>query len=240
MTRFFFILLCFSPSRVGQLLPSPVLVIWNVGQGQWVSAIENEHCLHFDAGGEQAEFKILKKLCAQKQNYFYLSHWDFDHLGFLSLIPRYLTDSCLQAKPRGQGSSAKTKILRRFADCPRPLDSTHEIRTRNLTASSNASSRVQVYSQQILIPGDSPITEENYWATSSALNSIKILILGHHGSRTSTGPLLISHLPRLKLAIASSRYARYGHPHAETILRLQKNKTPVITTEDWGHIGIEL
>ena len=29
------------------------LIVWNVGQGQWVTWVQDKVCLHFDAGGER-------------------------------------------------------------------------------------------------------------------------------------------------------------------------------------------
>lgn len=70
------------------------------------------------------------------------------------------------------------------------------------------------------------------------LKSVRVLALGHHGSRTSTSKDLLKELPNLKLAIASARKRRYGHPHRETVEALGKFKVPILSTEDWGNIVI--
>jgi beta-lactamase superfamily II metal-dependent hydrolase len=47
-------------------------------------------------------------------------------------------------------------------------------------------------------------------------------------------------LAGLKIAISSARKAKYGHPHIETIWLLKKRGVPLLRTEDWGTIALEL
>ena len=90
------------------------------------------------------------------------------------------------------------------------------------------------------MPGDSPIQLEKLWATDfKSITLTRILILGHHGSRTSTGKDLLAHLPQLQFSIASARYAKYKHPHQETLNRLSEYNIPILKTEDWGNIWFE-
>jgi competence protein ComEC len=94
--------------------------------------------------------------------------------------------------------------------------------------------------QNFLIPGDSPSQKEKIWAKNILPNNkIEILILGHHGSKTSSSEVLISRLSHLKMAIASSRSKKYGHPHKKVIERLKKHRLNVIRTEDWGTLMIQ-
>lgn len=99
----------------------------------------------------------------------------------------------------------------------------------------NQSSLV-VYSikHQVLIPGDSPKSEEKKW--NSEIYSSRILILGHHGSKTSTSKMLLDSLKNLKMAVASARFNRYKHPSLETVIKLKKRKTPLLKTEQWGNL----
>src|SRR4051812_4322121 len=85
-------------------LPSPLdrtgLIVWNVGQGQFVTLNLLEACLHFDMGGEEFP-RAVASVCRHKKNYFYLSHWDWDHIGFVQRAQRLLPDSCLAKGPTG-------------------------------------------------------------------------------------------------------------------------------------------
>jgi competence protein ComEC len=103
----------------------------------------------------------------------------------------------------------------------------------------NDLSEVFTVAKQILIPGDSPASQEIKWDIALP-STLRILILGHHGSRTSTSDHLLSRLPNVRLAIASARIRKYGHPHAETIARTRHHGVALIKTESWGNIWIEL
>ena len=53
-------------------------VTWNIGQGQWVTHVLPDTCLHYDMGGEFGSFKKNKKImiryCGNKLNKLNLSH----------------------------------------------------------------------------------------------------------------------------------------------------------------------
>ncbi|MGE5084974.1 MAG: hypothetical protein ACM3MG_01640, partial [Bacillota bacterium] len=102
----------------------------------------------------------------------------------------------------------------------------------------NSNSHVVKF-ENTLLPGDSPQQEEKFWKNQSWIQNTKILVLGHHGSKTSTSAELIASLPNLQMAIASARWARYKHPHPATVAILQKYHIPLLRTEDWGNIWLE-
>jgi competence protein ComEC len=83
---------------------------------------------------------------------------------------------------------------------------------------------------------------EKIWLRARALAGAgpRWLVLGHHGSRTSTSEALLTHLSGLKQALASSRMARFGHPHAEVRTACRKHGVALISTEAWGHVILEL
>jgi competence protein ComEC len=113
----------------------------------------------------------------------------------------------------------------------------------------NEVSRVFVIEKTILAPGDSTEKAEKYWAPQLTFhqinqtpeqNRIRILVLGHHGSRTSTSAALLSRLPHINAAIVSARKKKYGHPHAEVVARLRNKKIPMLLTEEWGSIHFQM
>ena len=71
-------LLCFCQKIHQGVLP--FWIVWNVGQGQWVSYIDIDKCYHFDAGGEFFDKRKFQKHCKNKYNAFSFSHWDWDHI----------------------------------------------------------------------------------------------------------------------------------------------------------------
>ena len=104
--------------------------------------------------------------------------------------------------------------------------------------SANDLSWVQ-FDSGFLLPGDSTKSAEKIWSNDfKNISETKVLVLGHHGSRTSTSAALLNKLPHLQMTIASARKARYGHPNTEVLQRLRIKKTPVLKTEDWGSIWL--
>jgi competence protein ComEC len=217
-------------------------VVWHVGQGQWVTHVVNDQCVHYDIGGELGSFKFIQnkfmKTCGQKKNYVSLSHWDFDH--YINLIPvsKLVRNICWIHKP---GPTKMNKSIRAIEDlnipaCTNDFPVSLQQWSPTEARTSNDTSTVSL-DQGFLMPGDSPIGKEKIWSVEmKRLQTVRVLILGHHGSRTSTGKFLLDHLPNLKIAVSSARMKKYGHPHKETLQRLAKNKTPVLKTEDWGSI----
>ena len=240
MTRWIFFAICFLSATLISNDPQNNLrfIIWNIGQGQWTTLISENYCDHFDIGGEFDLSRKVIRICANRKHRVHLSHWDWDHMGLLQKIRQKGIKPCLWNRPLGKSSARKESLLSGLTACSGdnkiPFQKIYS-GDKGPKASTNESSQV-VLAHQILIPGDSPKKEELKWANQSLLSNTKGLILGHHGSRSSTSLYLLKHLPKLQWAIATARYKRYKHPHPEVIGRLQKNKTPILKTEDWGSI----
>lgn len=230
-------------------------VVWNVGQGQWTTWITDNFCAHFDMGGERVSLQKIARSCRDKTNFAYFSHWDIDHISFAVRAKALLKNLCTAFPPRGPGSKRKQEFLSALPAClptekPSGLKFIQELPfapelERPLSGvtkgklSSNDYSRVFVAATRVLVPGDSTLKEEKFWARFVP-ETVRYLVLGHHGSRTSTGEELLSRMPHLLLAIASSRKARFGHPHPQTLERLKAHHDPVISTEEWGNLWLEL
>jgi beta-lactamase superfamily II metal-dependent hydrolase len=99
--------------------------------------------------------------------------------------------------------------------------------------------------RSILLTGDSTQAEEKIWSRDIP-GPVDYFILGHHGSKTSTGTILLneikkkSGLHRMIVGVASQRRKKYGHPHPLVVERLKENHVPLLITEKWNNIKIEL
>lgn len=219
-------------------------VIWNVGQGQWITQITPDKCLHFDVGGEFKTFQRLKPYfihyCSQISNEIYLTHWDYDHILNLPQLVRHSSKVCWQIKPLiGSQKKMSQKILNlKITNCNQ-MPAFDEIWHPQQFKNTNDASIVFRH-KNILISGDSPRTQEKIWSQRMNLEKIRILMLGHHGSKTSTSQELLNSLPNLKMTVASARYQKYKHPHFKNVELLKKNKLPLLKTEDWGNLWFEL
>lgn len=238
----FFLLISLSPSliRPDRDVRS-FFVVWNVGQGQWSTLVDESSCHHFDMGGERNPLSRVRRLCRGKSNIISLSHWDLDHVGFLQRARSQLPRACIETAPLGTSSARKMKMVASYPRCA--LDGTSkeltEFTSADLTKKTNDLSHVFLARNQILIPGDSTAHQEKIWSHAANLQHVRLLLIGHHGSRTSTSAELLTQLRGLKTAVASARFAKYGHPHQEVVQRLSQLRVPLLKTEDWGNIWFE-
>jgi competence protein ComEC len=241
-----FLLLFTPPALRSETAFQPQFIVWNVGQGLWTTWVQAEECWHFDMGGEYKEIiSRVDKVCGQKLNRIFLSHWDFDHIGFLKPVRGKNWKICLAQTPGGEPSENKRGLIRGLPSCD-PAEGVKvlwdvergdpKLKTNCKNRSNNHDSHVfEISKPLVLIPGDSTIDEEKLW--SSRLSPrIQGLVLGHHGSYTSTSDELLRRLPNLRWAVASQRFERYGHPHRKIVSRLRARKIPLLRTEDWGSL----
>ncbi len=91
-----------------------------------------------------------------------------------------------------------------------------------------------------MIPGDSTKKAEYDWSKNKNIENTNLLILGHHGSQTSTSNLLLEKAKNLKNAVVSARFKKYGHPHQVVIDRLKMYKVNILTTEKFGNLIFQL
>lgn len=210
-------------------------IVWNVGQGQWATSYSNLTCDHFDSGGDRRPNDRVETICQNKINRFWLSHWDLDHIGFFPRLRRKLKNWCLEGLPNSSGTSRKMAIVKGVATCFASSEISKWIYEPSDRKSSNGASRV-AQSGNWLIPGDSPRQAETLWSKHLIPGDIRRLLLGHHGSRTSTGSALLDRLSHLNMAVASARLARYKHPHPETRTALKGRGISLIQTEIWGSL----
>lgn len=219
-------------------------VVWNIGQGQWVTHILPDECIHYDVGGEFGSFNKVKKpllfYCGKKVNSINLSHWDYDHFLNIPFLARSIPRLCWQHKPEfGSYKKIAAKVL--SLNIPVCAPSFHYFYswTPKQARDTNASSTI-FYDEQVLLTGDSTTQQEKIWSNEfKIINQSKILLLGHHGSKTSTGRNLLQQLPQLIFSISSARFAKYKHPHKDTLKRLSEFNIPVLKTEDWGNIWFQ-
>jgi competence protein ComEC len=222
-----------SASLITEEFARKYFVVWNVGQGLWTTQVNAQECWHFDRGGEFFPDKY-RKVCAQKNQKLFISHWDWDHVGGIAALA---SDTCIAKGPIGKSSRRKMALVAKFQPCDFPK-SLQFWTPLELSKDPNDNSHIFLMGS-ILIPGDAPASSEKKMLHSLQLSSVRILVLGHHGSKTSTSQELLDALPHLKQAVSSARWRRYHHPHPEVAARLVKARIPLLRTEDWGNIWFE-
>jgi competence protein ComEC len=217
-------------------LPTPQWIIWNVGQGQWVTQVRHDQCWHFDFGGEINPIKAVERYCSWRQNILLLSHADRDHFNFLISMRKKFKNICLLG-PSWKKLPLQKVQAHNLPSCDSAPNAALEFFLPSVRATKDDNLGSQIVEwDDWLIPGDAPKSAEKSWLkVDQAHSEVKKLLLGHHGSKTSTSLELLMDLPQLLQCISSSRKKKYGHPHREVRNRI-KTFCSLVLTEDWNHL----
>jgi competence protein ComEC len=244
LTKFLLVAIC--ALSIGVHAHADELIVWNIGQGAWATLKSEGLCQHFDMGGEWMPRKKIIDACRASRNEVFFSHWDWDHIGLTRTAIQVLPNLCVQAVPGGpppnKFKSGLIQSIPRCKDSPRATEIfLSKISEAELSHLHDANDFSQVFVEDdVIFPGDSPKREEKRWRQSPLLKQARILIAGHHGSKSATSEELLAKLPKLKMIIASAHKIRYGHPHPFMLARAQKYLLPVLRTEEWGSLHFEL
>jgi competence protein ComEC len=65
-----------------------------------------------------------------------------------------------------------------------------------------------------------------------------VLKVAHHGSKTSTTPLLLDAARPRAAIVSCGRYNKFGHPAADVLARLAQRRIPVYRTDRDGAIDV--
>jgi len=89
----------------------------------------------------------------------------------------------------------------------------------------------------VLFTGDAGTERERQFLADAGSPELDVLLVGHHGSRYSTGERLLEAVSP-ELAVISVGWNPYGHPAEETLLRLEEHETEVLRTDVLGTVTI--
>jgi competence protein ComEC len=90
----------------------------------------------------------------------------------------------------------------------------------------------------VLITGDMYADMEQRLVQLVDLPRLELLVVGHHGSRTSTSyELLAATSPEVAI-ISAGLDNQHGHPHAEVVVRLYRFGVSIYRTDRSGTITV--
>jgi len=244
------------------------VVMVDVGQGDGIFMRGPEGTTYFIDGGSSnvgqvGKYRIepfLKSQGTGSLDYVFISHGDTDHLSGIKemmererlgvsiknlvLPPRNLWDDTLYLLAE-TAAAAGTKVYEIKTGqtitngaleitCIQPDESySGEI--------GNASSMVLsvVYGQfDMLLTGDVEGEGEALLKESLAGCQYDVLKVSHHGSKNSTDEGFLAQISPTYSIISAGVNNSYGHPHAETLERLEDCGSQVISTPDSGAIEV--
>ena len=92
----------------------------------------------------------------------------------------------------------------------------------------------------MLMTGDSLKQAEVDLAEQHSLPDTELLIVGHHGSRTSTDDLFLEAIRTEDAVISVGNNNSYGHPNREVLIRLQAHGCNIWRTDRNGTVEIRV
>jgi competence protein ComEC len=232
------------------------VAVLDVGQGTAVVVLAGNRALVYDTGGGDPAgtnmaravlLPFLARLGVRQLDTLVISHADNDHSAGAALIqasmrPRRVflgrpVSGQVQGQPCVAGRAWRWPGGQRFRFLSPAQEEGSELRSND----SSCVLQLETGGHTLLLAGDIEADRERelvrYWGAELASD---VLLVPHHGSRTSSSHALLKHV-RPRVALVSSGYAnRFGHPHEDVRTRLEAFGARVYDTADSGALEFEL
>lgn len=225
-------------------------VIWNVGQGDFMTLLKPNACWLFDVGGSRPPTPFMKQwlshYCRKKSTTIYLSHFDRDHVLNIYWVLKILKVKSVwlsHREPKTQTGKKLLDTLRKnrisvqqgYSGHPRPCVWPRRGQMPVRENDKSMAFCLKFKRRTLTLAGDlsSAIEEQAFTGGTD------ILKVAHHGSQNSTSwKSLKSWKP--KVCVISAGTNHYGHPHKKTLSRLKQNHCAILRTDRVGHIFFQL
>ena len=234
--------------------------VLDVGQGQCVLFVSQDHAAVVDCGGSgmnSAGDKLgnqLELLGIRELDALILTHYDSDHInGLEALLERTRVTQVIAPTPEADSQDAETvKTLCARYDIPwnqLKRDETLSVGAGRLEiyaplteGQSNESGLAvvsTVHDFDVLVTGDMDKATEKKLLKAKPLPDVEVLVAGHHGSSYSTGKELLDATTPEAAVISVGEENSYGHPGQATLDRLKERNIAVYRTDLEGTITIQ-
>lgn len=254
----FFLPAVIPKHRIALLLLPFVVLLWpkaahwqvhviDVGQGTAVLLQKGDRGLLYDVGPVYGSFNateayVLPYLHYQgvrQLDYLVLSHADTDHTGaFSEVLKAYPGAQLIADFDTGLPQQPCLSLPARYLDAE--LWAFRSQFQREEGNNSSCVLAIKTAGWQSLLTGDIAHSVEAELLIAQPNLKADLLLLGHHGSKSSSQLNFLSSLqPLLALNSAAANNA-YGHPSAEVLGRLALLQIPLLNTADQGAVRIEM
>jgi competence protein ComEC len=227
----------------------------DVGQGLAVLVRTADHALLYDAGarypsafdlGEAAVLPTLRALGVRRLDRIIVSHGDNDHAGGAPAVLREHPDAdILAGEPArlpfhsahcaaGQAWDWDGVAFEVLHPDPAALAATHK-------GSDNDRSCVLLVTGaggRLLATGDITRRVEPRVAAAVPPGAGPVLLVPHHGSRTSSDAAFIAGLAPVLGVVSAGWRSRFGHPHPDVVDRYRQAGVPLVNTAADGALEI--
>ncbi len=229
------------------------LTVLDVGQGQAMVLRTQRRNLVIDtgpafrSGGDTGQLVLapyLRTLGIDRLDLLLISHGDLDHAGGVASlaqstrIAQVISGDYLDRMARPQLRCRRGQAWLwdgvRFAI----LHPAHAAKSSRNDGSCVVEATVGTY--RLLLTGDIETAAENALLATSSLSPVNLVVVPHHGSRTSSGAHFADRLSP-EVAIVSAGFGnRWGFPDEEVVRRWQAAGAKVLNTATSGAISYRL
>jgi len=235
------------------------LTVVDVGQGTAVLVETAGHRLLYDTGprytadtdaGNRVLVPLLRAYGIGHLDGLVISHQDSDHAGgAASLLARRDADWLLSSLRPDDPLQAVVADARRCEAGQRwrwdgvdfavlhPSAASYD-----LDRSTNARScvlHIDNGAQSALLTGDIDAASEHEMLVRAEPVAADVLLVAHHGSRTSSSPEFLVAVGATTAVIQSGWLNRFGHPRADVVARIEAAGARVLRTDERGAITLE-
>lgn len=246
----------------GDALSQPFTVhMIDVGQGDCILVKSGDHAMLIDAGERGNDQKIIDYLKAnsvEKLDYLVATHPHSDHIGSMPkvieafeveniIMPKLPTSmvptTSIYQKLIKTASASGAKIISAKAGAEYKLGDAKitivgPVGTPEDLNNSSVVIKVVYGKNSFLFTGDAETESEKKILTSGADIKADVLKLGHHGSSTSTSEEFLKVVSPSLALISCGKDNDYGHPHEETLEKLEKYDIPYERTDFKGTVVV--
>lgn len=221
------------------------MTVMDVGQGQAILLQTKHKAMLYDAGpaiggtnlGETIVLPSLQLRGIRDLDLLLISHQDLDHSGGAAVLKERLPiTQVINGEPQLGEEACQAQQWEwdqvYFSVWQAPQASNSNERSCVLL--------VKTQEQALLILGDAGIKEEQLWLQAHPKQPIDWLVLGHHGSKTSSGKDFLRQLKVRNVIISRGKYNSYNHPHPEVLKSLDELALKVYDTAIHGAIEVTL
>ena len=231
-----------------------LVTVMDMGQGQCVLLRCGERNYLVDCGsdqGERAADKAASTLLSQgiiALDGVILTHFDADHANGVKMLMHRIPTDVLILPDTPDSTAFRRELTDAFEDRIIWVNTDMKIERGDFRIcifagkpgkEGNESSLSVLFQRQncdILIAGDRSARMENALLERWQLPKLELLVVGHHGSDSSTGINLLAQTRPACAAISVGKDNPYEHPAAETLARLKLYDCKVYRTDIHGDI----
>lgn len=221
------------------------VTVMDVGQGQAILLQTQHRAMLYDAGpalgganlGETVVLPSLQLRGVRALDLLLISHQDLDHSGGAGVLKQHLPITrVINGEPQRGEAPCRAQQWEwdqvQFAIWQAPGATSSNARSCILL--------VKTGGQRLLILGDAGVKEERLWLQAHPQTQVDWLVLGHHGSKTSSAPAFLQAIQVENVIISRGKYNAYNHPHPDVKKTLEQLQVKVYDTALHGAVEIYL